>query len=176
MDTGPSVHRDGTRRNTSLAARALLAGVVGVATVATAVVLTQSASAAPSTGTIAGVQSGRCIDVPNASRTNGTRVQLYDCHGQTNQSWTYTSSKQLQVYGNKCLDANGQGTTNGTAVIIWDCNGQANQQWNVNANGTITGVQSGLCLDANGAATGNGTKIIIWSCNGGTNQQWSLRN
>ncbi len=55
------------------------------------------------------------------------------------------------MYGNKCLDANGQGTTNGTQVIIWDCNGGTNQQWNVNANGTITGVQSGLCLDANGA-------------------------
>ena len=70
----------------------------------------------------------------------------------------------------------GKGTTNGTAVIIWDCNGQTNQQWNVNSNGTITGVQSGLCLDANGAGTANGTKIILWSCNGGTNQQWSLRN
>ena len=80
------------------------------------------------------------------------------------------------VYGNKCLDASGQGTSNGTQVIIWDCNGQANQQWNVNANGTITGVQSGLCLDANGAGTANGTKIILWSCNGGTNQQWNLRS
>jgi hypothetical protein len=125
---------------------------------------------------IVGAQSGRCVDVPNSATTNGTQVQLWDCGGQTNQRWTATASRQLQVYGNKCLDANGQGTVNGTAVIIWDCNGQANQQWNVNANGTITGVQSGLCLDANGAATANGTKIILWSCNGGTNQQWSLRN
>ncbi len=125
---------------------------------------------------IVGGGSGRCIDVPNSSTTNGTQLQLFDCSGGTNQRWTYTSSKQLQVYGNKCMDANGQGTTNGTAVIIWDCNGQANQQWNVNSNGTITGVQSGLCLDANGAGTANGTKIIIWSCNGGSNQQWSLRN
>jgi hypothetical protein len=125
---------------------------------------------------IVGGQSGRCVDVPNSATTNGTQVQLWDCGGQTNQRWTATASRQLQVYGNKCLDANGQGTVNGTAVIIWDCNGQANQQWNVNANGTITGVQSGLCLDANGAATANGTKIILWSCNGGTNQQWSLRN
>ena len=73
---------------------------------------------------------------------------VWDCNGGTNQRWTYTAGKQLQVYGNKCLDANGQGTANGTQVIIWDCNGQTNQQWNVNANGTITGVQSGLCLDA----------------------------
>jgi hypothetical protein len=43
----------------------------------------------------------------------------------------------------------------------------------VNADGTITGVQSGLCLDANGAATANGTKIILWSCNGQANQRWT---
>ena len=125
---------------------------------------------------LVGGQSGRCVDVPNATTTNGTQVQLWDCHGGTNQRWTYTAGKQLTVYGNKCLDASGAGTTNGTAVIIWDCHGGLNQQWNVNANGTITNVQSGLCLDANGAATANGTKIILWSCNGGTNQQWSLRS
>jgi hypothetical protein len=124
---------------------------------------------------IVGGQSGRCIDVPNSTTTNGTQLQLWDCGAGTNQRWSYTGSKQLQVYGTKCLDANGRGTTNGTQVIIWDCNGQTNQQWNVNANGTITGVQSGLCLDANGAATANGTKLILWSCNGGSNQQWSLR-
>jgi hypothetical protein len=125
---------------------------------------------------VVGGGSGRCLDVPNSSTTNGTQLQLFDCSGASNQRWTYTSGRQLMVYGSKCLDASGQGTGNGTAVIIWDCNGQANQQWNVNANGTITGVQSGLCVDANGAGTANGTKIIIWSCNGGSNQQWSLRN
>jgi non-reducing end alpha-L-arabinofuranosidase len=122
---------------------------------------------------IVGGQSGRCLDVPNSATTNGTQVHLWDCNAQANQSWTYTSVRQLQVFGSKCLDASGQGRTNGTQVIIWDCNGQANQQWNVNADGTITGVQSGLCLDASGAATANGTKIILWSCNGGANQQWS---
>jgi beta-galactosidase len=125
---------------------------------------------------LVGVQSGRCVEVPNSSTTNGTQVQLGDCGGGSNQRWSLTSTKQLQVYGNKCLDANGRGTSNGTQVIIWDCNDQSNQQWNVDAGGTVTGVQSGLCLDANGAGTANGTKIILWSCNGGANQQWSLRN
>jgi Ricin-type beta-trefoil lectin domain len=139
-----------------------------------------SAGVQPSSGgsgsEIVGGQSGRCIDINNSTTTNGTQAQLWDCSGASNQRFTYTSSKQLQVYGNKCLDASGQGTGNGTAVIIWDCNGQANQQWNVNSNGTITGVQSGSCMDANGAGTANGTKIIIWSCNGQTNQQWSLHS
>ena len=121
-------------------------------------------------GRIVGVQSGRCIDVPNATQTNGTQVQLYDCNGQSNQQWTYTSGKQLRVYGNKCLDANGAGTAQRHRVIIWDCNGQANQQWNVNSNGTITGVQSGRCLDVWGTA--NGQQIQLYDCHGQTNQQW----
>ncbi|WFE39335.1 ricin-type beta-trefoil lectin domain protein [Micromonospora sp. WMMD998] len=131
----------------------------------------------PTGGTrqIVGGQSGRCVDVPNSSTTNGTQVQLWDCGSASGQRFTVTSGRQLQVYGSKCLDANGQGTSPGTAVIIWDCHGQANQQWNVNANGTITGQQSGLCLDANGAGTANGTKLILWTCNGQANQQWSLR-
>ncbi|MGC4891444.1 non-reducing end alpha-L-arabinofuranosidase family hydrolase [Micromonospora sp. DT227] len=121
-------------------------------------------------GRIVGVQSGRCVDVPNSSQTNGTRVQLWDCNGQSNQQWTYTSNKQLMVYGSKCLDANAKGTANGTAIIIYDCNGQPNQQWNVNSNGSISGVQSGRCLDVWG--TGNGQQIQLYDCNGQANQQW----
>ncbi|HEY4172337.1 MAG TPA: ricin-type beta-trefoil lectin domain protein, partial [Rhodopila sp.] len=100
------------------------------------------------TGALAGKQSNRCLDINNSATTNGTQAQLWDCNGQTNQKWTYTATKQLTIYGNKCLDAYNNGTTNGTAVTIWDCNGQSNQKWNVNSDGTITGVQSGLCLDA----------------------------
>ncbi|XVV00496.1 ricin-type beta-trefoil lectin domain protein [Actinosynnema sp. CA-248983] len=121
---------------------------------------------------ITGVPSGRCVDVPGSTTTNGTQLQLWDCHSGTNQSWTYTSGKQFTVYGNKCLDAYGAGTANGTQVVIWDCHGGTNQQWNVNSNGTITNVQSGLCLDASGFGTGNGTKVALWSCTGQTNQQW----
>ena len=60
-------------------------------------------------------------------------------------------------YGTSAWTPRASGTTPGTKVDIWDCNGGANQQWTVNADGTITGVQSGLCLDATGAGTANGT-------------------
>jgi endo-1,4-beta-xylanase len=150
-----------------------VAVAVGVSLLAAALIMPW-ANAAAQSGRIVGSQSGRCIDVPNSTQTNGTQVQLYDCNGAAGQSWTYTSSKQLQVYGSKCLDANAKGTTNGTTVIIWDCNGGTNQQWNLNTNGTITGVQSGLCIDANAKGTANGTKILLWSCNGQSNQQFTL--
>lgn len=126
-------------------------------------------------GTLAvGKQSGRCLDIFDNTITNGTQAELWDCNGGQNQAWTYTSRKELVVYGNKCLDAYNQGTTNGTKVVIWDCNGQNNQKWNVNSDGTLTNVNAGLCLDANGAATANGTRMVLWACNGGDNQKWTL--
>jgi hypothetical protein len=133
-----------------------------------------TATTGPQNAMLVGAQSGRCIEVANAT-TNGTQARLWDCAGGANQRWTYTAGKQLKV-GTKCLDASGAGTANGTAAIIWDCHTSTNQQWNVNANGTITGVQSGLCLDASGNGTANGTLLHLWSCHGGTNQQWSVRN
>jgi hypothetical protein len=129
------------------------------------------------TGAIHAVGAGKCLDVPNASTTGGTQLQIYSCNGQSNQTFTHTSSGQVTVTDSgvtMCLDANGQGTTAGTKVIIWSCNGQTNQQWNFNANGTVTGVQSGLCLDVTGASTANGALVELWTCNGQSNQQWTL--
>jgi len=122
-------------------------------------------------GAVKGVASGRCLDVPGATTADGTQVQLWDCNGQTNQTWSATSAGEIRVYGNKCLDA--AGTGNGAKVQIYSCWGGDNQKWRVNADGSIQGVQSGLCLDAVGAATGNGTKIQLYSCHGGTNQKWT---
>jgi hypothetical protein len=122
---------------------------------------------------IRGVGSNRCVDVPGASTTWGTQVQIYDCNGGSNQSWLYTPSKALVVYGSLCLDVAGASTTAGAKVETWDCTGATNQQWNVNSDGTITSVQTGYCLDAIGAGTANGTKLDVWLCNGATNQKWT---
>jgi hypothetical protein len=126
-----------------------------------------------SSGALRGAGSGRCLDVPNATQTDGTFVELWDCNGGTNQQWTLTSSGTLLVYGNKCLDVPGHATTAGTRVEIWTCNGGANQQWRINSDGTVAGTESGLCLDVSGAATGNGSVIDIAACSGGANQKWS---
>jgi len=123
------------------------------------------------------VGAGKCLDVPNSSTTAGTQLDIWDCNGGANQTWTRTSSGQLTVYSGSsqlCLDAFNNQTTPGTKVETWSCNGGANQQWNVNSNGTITGVQSGLCLDVTGASTADGALIELWTCNGGSNQHWTL--
>ncbi|NUT47066.1 MAG: RICIN domain-containing protein [Saccharothrix sp.] len=149
--------------------RPLLAAALALAGCLVAV-----APASAAVGAIRGVPSGRCVDVPSASRTNGTQVKLYDCNGGGNQQWNYTSGRQLKAYaGAKCLGASNNGTAAGTQVVIWDCDGSAGQQWTVTNGGTVTNAASGLCLDANGGGTANGTAIILWTCNGGANQKWN---
>jgi endo-1,4-beta-xylanase len=133
----------------------------------------------PGTGTVVrAVAANKCLDVPNSTTTNGTRVQIWDCHTQSNQQWTYSSAQELSVYtgdSRRCLDASGAGTANGTQVIIWTCHGGANQKWNRNANGTITNVQSGLCMEVSGSSTANGALAQLWACSSGTNQQWAAQ-
>jgi hypothetical protein len=126
------------------------------------------------TGEIHAVGAGKCLDVPGATRAEGTQVDIWDCNGGTNQEWTSTSSGQLTVYsGGDCLDAYGQGTAPGTKVDIWPCTGGANQEWSLNSNGTITGVPSGLCLDVTGASTADGALGELWTCSGQSNQHWT---
>ncbi len=130
-----------------------------------------------STGPLDAVGAGKCLADPGSSTTLGTQQQIADCDGQAEQTWTHTSSGELSVSvggSTFCLDANGQGTSPGTKVIIWSCNGQSNQQWNLNANGSVTGAQSGLCLDVTGGSTASGTPVELWTCNGQSNQQWTL--
>ncbi|MEU0144638.1 non-reducing end alpha-L-arabinofuranosidase family hydrolase [Streptomyces sp. NPDC006288] len=128
---------------------------------------------AASTGALRGAGSNRCLDVPGAEQTDGTRLQIHDCWGGTNQQWTLTDSSQLTVYGSKCLDVPGHATTPGTPVQIWACSGGANQQWRANADGTVVGVESGLCLEVAGAGTANGAAVRIGTCNGADNQKWA---
>ncbi|MFE0330975.1 non-reducing end alpha-L-arabinofuranosidase family hydrolase [Streptomyces sp. NPDC058960] len=151
---------------------AVLAAAVA-ALAALAAMLVASPAQAATTGTLRGVASGRCLDVSGGSQADGTNVQIWDCHGGTNQQWTLTDSNQLTVYGNKCLDVPGHATTAGTRPVIWSCNGGTNQQWRVNTDGTVVGVESGLCLDVSGGATANGTAVQLWNCTGAGNQKWT---
>jgi len=118
-----------------------------------------------------GVGSGKCMDDPNGSTTNGTQLQISTCNGGASQQITATGGT-LRVEG-KCLDAPGGATANGTIVEVWSCNGGANQQFSFQSDGTIRGSQSGKCVTVLNAATASGSKLILWTCNSGGNEHWS---
>jgi endo-1,4-beta-xylanase len=113
--------------------------------------------------------AGRCVDSPNSATANGTQLQIYDCHTNANQSFSYTSGRQLQILG-KCLDSP-TGAGSGARVQLYDCHTGNNQQWNRNSDGTVTSVANNLCLAVNG--TGNTSGVTIVTCNGQATQRWT---
>ena len=135
----------------------------------------QVTTAATTGNQLASSAAGRCLDVPNSSKTNSTLVDIWDCNRGANQVWTSTSANELRVYGsaNKCLDVLSHGTSAGAAVGIYDCNGGTNQKWTIGPDGTIKSQSAGLCLDVTGGATANGTGVELWTCTGGPNQKWT---
>ncbi|TQS14477.1 arabinofuranosidase catalytic domain-containing protein [Microbispora hainanensis] len=158
------------RRSPAAVAACLVAALAALLAAALAWSAPASAAVAP----LVGAQSGRCLDVAGNTDALGTSLQIWDCNGQANQAYEFTSAGELRTFGGtRCVDAYGQGTSPGTKVVIWSCNGQANQKWRQNSDGSISGVQSGLCLDVDHAGTANGTAVILWTCNGQANQKWS---
>jgi hypothetical protein len=132
------------------------------------------------TGPIHNRADGRCLDADlGRIGTNGTRIQLWDCNGWANQSWSYDPVTHTirSLSNGRCLDADrGNLDRNGTRVQLWDCNGRTNQRWLYDRNSrTIYNLASGRCLDADLKGVGsNGTRVHLWDCNRWSNQKWKL--
>jgi hypothetical protein len=133
------------------------------------------APSATITSALVGRESQRCLDVYGASHASGTSVIIWDCHGSTNQQWTFPPvgvTGTVRVYGGSmCLDDEGARGLSGDSIIVWPCHGGPNQQWTRLSTGELRGI-NGKCVDAKGAATVDGTKVILWTCTGGSNQKW----
>jgi lysophospholipase L1-like esterase len=126
----------------------------------------------PTTRSLVGAGSGRCLDVPGGNSANGTQPIIWDCNGGANQKWT-VSGQALQALG-KCLDSPTNAAA-GAKAQLWDCTGGTNQRWNLNANGTISNVASALCLDVRNNATTAGSLVQLWTCTAAANQVWTGR-
>ncbi|WP_211593393.1 RICIN domain-containing protein [Microbispora sp. H10836] len=171
-DTSPPLSGRARRGRPSPAAVAVCV-LAALATVL-ASALSWAAPASAAVAPLVGAASGRCLDVKGNVDTLGTPLDIWDCNGQANQGFEFTSAGELRTMnGTRCVDAYNNQTSPGTQVIIWSCNGQANQKWRQNPDGSIAGTQSGLCLDVDHAGTANGTAVILWTCNGQSNQKWS---
>jgi protocatechuate 3,4-dioxygenase beta subunit len=102
------------------------------------------------TGTIvAGDNSAKCVDDNNGSGTPGTKVQMWDCDGNTAaQNWTVNSNGTLTIAGG-CMDITGAKSANGTLIELWTCNGGANQHWTLPKR-TQAGVASSWIMTSPG--------------------------
>jgi len=80
----------------------------------------------------------KCIDITggeSAMGVQGTKLQIWDCNGLSNQNWGYDSKLQT-IYAARtsrdasmCMDLAGGAVKDGVGIQIWGCNGHINQQW-----------------------------------------------
>lgn len=122
-------------------------------------------------GSVKGVASGRCLDVPNSSTTDGTQLQLWDCSGGTNQQWTYTAAGELRVYGDKCLDSQAAPATapRSRSTVA----GAPTTRDGVSTRTDRSSASSPASASTPPSGTANGTVIQLYSCSNGSNQRWT---
>jgi hypothetical protein len=142
------------------------------------VLSTQNLALVQARGRFTNAYSSRCLDADTLTiNGNGTKVQLWDCSGGSNQSWYFPGDGTIRNgWSGRCLDADSSGGGgNGSRIQLWDCLGNGNQAWTMLGDGTIRNWQYGRCLDASMQSIGgNGTAMQLWDCLGTANQRWHM--
>ncbi|KAJ7123657.1 ricin B lectin domain-containing protein [Mycena epipterygia] len=95
--------------------------------------ITWTVPVAPLIGQISTFSGTKCLDVPNGSRENGVKLQIWTCtDANTNQVW-HNHGRQIEwsVLG-KCIDLTDGNSTSGQPIQVWDCDtadSNPNQDW-----------------------------------------------
>ncbi len=165
---------------------AVLAVVIPGAAIAYSVLPSQAAALPATGGTyqLKVTKSGKCIDVPAGSTSNGTALQQWGC--ATSAAWQQfkltaagTNYQLVNVNSGKCVDVPASSKASGVQVQQYTCAAsQTNQQWKLTASGTdtfqIINVNSGLCLSDKDASTASGAAIIQETCTANSNKRWAF--
>jgi hypothetical protein len=136
--------------------------------------------------TVVNTASGRCLDDPGASTTNGTQLQIWDCNGSIQQVWPLPVAQappppppsgplySAQVQSNTdapCMAEANHTAKAGSKVQLWTCFGYSWENWTMMSDGTIR--IGGLCLDTAGQGTSDGTLTVLNNCDSSGTQVWT---
>jgi hypothetical protein len=135
---------------------------------------------------IVGVDSHRCLDVPNASCRDGARLQTFACDptDATNSqkfnvvadgSGNYTISP---AHSDLCLEVVSDPGSGQNPIQQSVCTpGKISQKWAMSQYGSnleIRTVGSNQCMDVSRAAKSNFGEVQQHPCKNSTNQRWNL--
>jgi hypothetical protein len=84
--------------------------------------------------TMVSVNSGKCLDVPNASTSVGVQLQQFGCNNGDNQKWSLADQGDGRVsiankHSGLCIDVAGASGGNNASVQQYTCHGGDNQRW-----------------------------------------------
>ena len=132
---------------------------------------------------IVNASSGKGLDDPDFSTSNGAVIDQWQPNGGANQQWNLVplsdgNDEVVNAYSGKVLDDPGLSTSNGTLIEQDQLKGGLGQQWKIDAltdgNDEVVNAYSGKVLDDPDFSTSDGTQIQQYQLNGGLNQQWTL--
>lgn len=141
--------------------------------------------------------SGRCLDVLNASVTDPAPLVQGDCHNGLNQRFRLSQiagTEQFEMHMvhvdgaaidglPRCLDVGAQSTEDGAPLVQWKCLGQANQQMTIeyvegSSYDTVIRLKfahSGKCAGIQNGSVDNAAPVVQQTCAAAASQQWILR-
>jgi len=131
--------------------------------------------------------SGKVLDVLDASKLDGAKIQQWKLNGNVAQHWKIepvASAPGFYTLTSRCsgkvLDVLDASTQDGAKIQQWKLNGNAAQHWKINPVAGVPGYfllmsrSSGKVLDVLDASTQDGAKIQQWRQNGNSAQYWKL--
>jgi len=131
--------------------------------------------------------SGKVLDVLDASKLDGARIQQWKRNGNVAQHWKIEPVSGAPGYyiltsrcSGKVLDVLDASTQDGAKIQQWSLNGNAAQHWKITPVASapgyflLTSRCSGKVLDVLDASTQDGAKIQQWKQNGNAAQYWKL--
>lgn len=128
---------------------------------------------------------GSALDIPAASTTPGTKVEIYPTHGGVAQQWRVAETAAgsglytlVNPRSGLALAVAGGATAPGSRVSIETVDGSAAQQWRIVSVRAgvyaFVHVASGLVLDTQGGAIAALTPIVIATPDSSPTQEWSF--
>ena len=125
--------------------------------------------------------SGKVLDDPGGSTSNGTPIVQAALNGAAKEQWFLEPFgrteywKIVNAQSGLVLGDPGYSTSDGTGLVQWQFNGGSNELWHFDSStGAIVNDYSGKVLGDPGNSTGNGTQLVQWDWLGGLNEQWTL--
>lgn len=128
-------------------------------------------------------KSGKAVDVPYSSTSNGVQLIQYLNTSNPNQQWSIMdtgsgSYKLTNRFSGKAMDVKGSSSNDGAAVIQYDYLGGSNQKWRLEAVApgyyVLLNVSSGKALDVEGTSTADSALLVQNTYTGADSQQWKI--
>ncbi|MGQ4331765.1 RICIN domain-containing protein [Streptomyces hayashii] len=141
------------------------------------------------TSTAVNRSGGNCLDVPGSSTADGIQLIQWTCHGEANQTFTFTpvvgTGDQYSIgtsAGGKCVEVNGSSTADNAAIVQRACGSGAGQKFRlvpVTVSGTsnvfgVQSVNSGRCVAPAGDSSASDTGLVQLPCTGTASRTWRL--